>query len=95
MTFVVLAVLTASLMNCGGNTEKKNVIKFLDRSIEIMKTEEYKTNGNFEEMTNKVLAECNFKTFDEFRAALEKYSTDEEVIAKSTEYAEIQGGSQN
>jgi hypothetical protein len=95
LTFVVLVVLTVGLMNCGGNTEKKNVIKFLKRSVEIMKTEEYKQNGNFEDMTNKVLTECDFKTFDDFDVALKKYYTDEEVIALSAQYAEIQGGSQN
>ncbi len=95
LTFIVLAVLTVGLMNCGGNTEKKNVVKFLKRSVEIMKTDEYKKEGNFDEMTTKVLTECDFKSFEDFKAALEKYSTDEEVIAMSNEYAEIQGGSQN
>jgi len=90
-----LAVLTVGLMNCGGNPEKDKVVKFLKRSVEIMKTDEYKQSGNFEDMTNKVLTECDYKSFDEFREALQKYSTDSEVIAMSVEYAEIQGGSQN
>jgi hypothetical protein len=95
MTLIVLAVLTLGIMNCGGNAEKKSVIKFLDRSIEIMKTDEYKKQGNFEDMTNKVLVECGFKTFQDFDNALKKYATDTEVMTKCVEYAKIQGGSEN
>jgi hypothetical protein len=94
LTIIVLAGLAVGLVNCGGNTEKKNVIKFLTRSTEIMKTDEYKKTGNFEEMTNKVLSECNFTTYQDFDIALKKYSADEEVAAAAAKYAEIQGGSQ-
>ena len=92
---MVLAVLTVSLMNCGGDPEKVKVIKFLERSTEMMKTEEYQKQGNFEDMTNKVLAECGYNSFDDFSASLKKYYNDPDVAAKSAEYAKIQGGSEN